>query len=343
MHRYLESGRTLSFLLLVFVLSASSIAFAQDNLDDAWGGGELDLMSLMELDVVVAATGKATSLRDAPAIVSVINHNDILAAGYRTVADALRSIPGLSVVDDHVETNIGIRGFFPNSDSASDTVKLMINNQPVAFRPTSSNFFGFDLIPIEAVKRIEVIRGPASALYGANAYLGVVNVITKTGVDLDDEAFGGGVNGQFYMTKTNASMNMNETGSALAGGTFGDFEVLVAGAYSFADRSGLELPTESPVASSTADKQAVFDKSPSQNDKAHEVSAYTLVSTNLGADAKYGKLRLDGHFQLRDKAGEFLGDTALSHGTTIGQSNLSDWSTIRPCPTRAKGFIGTCL
>lgn len=340
MHYKYCRGRTLFGLCLSIILTFGvTIAHAQEAAGEGWGEGELDLMSLMELDVVVAATGKATSLRDAPAIVSVINQNDIRAAGYRTVADALRSVPGLSVVDDHVETNIGIRGFFPNSDSASDTVKLMINNQPVSFRPTASNFFGLDLIPIEAVKRIEVIRGPASALYGANAYLGVINVITKTGKDLDDESVGGGINGQFYMAKTNTSMNLNESGSVLAGGTFGDIEVLVAGAYSFADRSGLALPKESPVASSSADTQAVFDKSPSQNDLAHEMSAYTLISTDLGSDAEYGKLRLDGHFQLRDKAGEFLGDTALSHGTRIGQSNMfARLEYDSPMPDEGEGF-----
>lgn len=323
-------------VLAILVLGISP-AQAEDG--DEWGGGELDLMSLMELDVVVAATGKATSLRDAPAIVTVVNEREIKAAGYRTVGDALRGVPGLAVVDDHVETNIGIRGFFPNSDSASDTVKLMINNQPVAFRPTSSNFFGFDLIPIEAVKRIEVLRGPASALYGANAYLGVVNVITKTGKDLNEETFGGAGHGQFFMSQAGDSMNMNGSASLVAGGTFGDIEVLVTGAYLNADRSGLALPESSPVASSQQDIDALFGKSPSQNDLAVEASVYTLMSTKLGTDAKYGTLRLDGHFQARDKAGEFLGDTALTHGTHIGQSNMfARLEYDSPMPEEGEGF-----
>lgn len=327
--------KTTGLILILFLGTPTAHAGESDN----WSGGELDLMSLMELDVVVAATGKATSLRDAPAIVTVVNEREILAAGYRTVGDALRGVPGLAVVDDHVDTNIGIRGFFPNSDSASDTVKLMINNQPVAFRPTSSNFFGFDLIPIEAVKRIEVIRGPASALYGANAYLGVVNVITKTGKDLNDETFGGSSSGQFFMTQTDNAMNMNGSGSLLAGGTFGDFELLVTGAFLNADRSGLALPESSPVANSQQDTATLFAKSPSQNDFATEASVYALISTNLGTDAEYGKLRLDGHFQLRDKVGEFLGDTALTHGTHIGQSNIfTRLEYDSPMPEKGQGF-----
>jgi iron complex outermembrane receptor protein len=57
----------------------------------------------------------------------------------------------------------------------------MIDGQPVSFRPSQEVWLGEELIPIEAIERIEVIKGPASVLYGANAYLGVINIITKMG------------------------------------------------------------------------------------------------------------------------------------------------------------------
>src|SRR3954452_21257045 len=54
----------------------------------------------------------------------------------------------------------------------------MIDGRSVAYRSTSGNWLGVELVPLESVQQIEIIRGPASALYGADAFLGVVNIIT---------------------------------------------------------------------------------------------------------------------------------------------------------------------
>jgi len=58
-------------------------------------------------------------------------------------------------------------------------VKVMINSVPVNFRPDLTAFIGPEYIPMEAVERIEIAKGPLSALYGADAFLATVNVITK--------------------------------------------------------------------------------------------------------------------------------------------------------------------
>ena len=55
----------------------------------------------------------------------------------------------------------------------------MINGQVIAFRSDSTNYLGPELISMQSIERIEIVRGPGSALYGANAFLGVVNIITK--------------------------------------------------------------------------------------------------------------------------------------------------------------------
>ena len=60
----------------------------------------------------------------------------------------------------------------------SGVIKVMIDGRSVAYRTTSGNWLGVELIPLESVAQIEIIRGPASALYGADAFLGVVNIIT---------------------------------------------------------------------------------------------------------------------------------------------------------------------
>ena len=60
----------------------------------------------------------------------------------------------------------------------SGNIKVMIDGRSVAYRSTSGNWLGVELVPLESVEQIEIIRGPASALYGADAFLGVVNIIT---------------------------------------------------------------------------------------------------------------------------------------------------------------------
>ncbi|MEC9464553.1 MAG: TonB-dependent receptor [Myxococcota bacterium] len=310
---------TVSLLgIAVSILPGAALA------EEEGGVASLDLAALMDLDIVVAATGKATSLKDAPSIVSVINDKDIRAAGYRTVGEALRTVPGLSIVDDHVETNVGIRGFFANSDSASDILKLMINSQPVAFRPTSSNFFGFDLIPIQAVKRIEIIRGPASSLYGANAFLGVVNVVTKTGTELNDDGFGGGLDIEGFQLKTDASSSNNYSGSVMTGGHDENWGLdwILTAAQSEADRSGLALPeTATGWGTSSWSLEKLQERSPTVDDTATEASFYGSISKELGEYGEYGKISGDMHVQKRDKSGEFTADSALTHQTRIAMQN----------------------
>ena len=66
----------------------------------------------------------------------------------------------------------------------SGVIKVMIDGRSVAYRTTSGNWLGVELIPLESVAQIEIVRGPASALYGADAFLGVVNIITVKPEDL---------------------------------------------------------------------------------------------------------------------------------------------------------------
>jgi iron complex outermembrane receptor protein len=119
-------------------------------------------------------------------------------------------MPGFYDVYDLVRHNFGIRGINGGMGASGNVIKLMIDGQPVDFRPTTGNYFGEELIPLQAVERVEIIRGPASALYGANAFLGVINVITRSG-------------------KTVSGMRLSATGVS-AGGYLGGGAGLLVGA-----------------------------------------------------------------------------------------------------------------
>ena len=124
--------------------------------------------------MTVVGTRTETSIRDNPASVSVIEREQIEKRGADSVAELLRGVPGVSVVDTAVAgmKRIRIRG------EQSNRVVILVDGQEM----TDHSSFGAPfLIDPSNIERIEVVRGPASVLYGAKAIGGVVNVITKKG------------------------------------------------------------------------------------------------------------------------------------------------------------------
>ena len=137
----------------------------------------------MDTDVTTA-TLRPQKASDAPATTTVITQREIGEFGYRTLAEALRSITGMYVRNDRNYLNLGIRGFSIPGDF-STRVLLLIDgyrvNDPAYHQP----LFDYLLpIPIEAVSQIEVVMGPGSTLYGSDALLATINVITKDGEDV---------------------------------------------------------------------------------------------------------------------------------------------------------------
>src|SRR5688572_11332393 len=115
----------------------------------------------------------------------------------------------------------------------------MIDGRSVAYRTTSGNWLGVELIPLESIAQIEIIRGPASALYGADAFLGVVNIITLRPDELRP------VRARLAL----GTLNGHAGGrfDAVAGGNAGKLHFMVGVAGEATDRSGLVLPPESPA------------------------------------------------------------------------------------------------
>lgn len=139
-------------------------------------GGE----DLFEEQVVTAGV-RASAESKAPASLTVITEEDIRLLGATTVPEALRGVPGIDVAEmNPSDVNISMRGF---NQRVANKVLVLVDGRSVY-----QDFLGDTLWPlldvaITEVARIEVIRGPGSALYGSNAFAGVVNIITKSGED----------------------------------------------------------------------------------------------------------------------------------------------------------------
>jgi vitamin B12 transporter len=125
--------------------------------------------------VVVTATRIPTRVADLPVAVTVIGGEQLRAQGIRNVADALRTIPGISVVATNAygsQTSLFLRG------GESDYVKVLIDGVP---QNLPGGAYDFANLTTDNVERIEVVRGPASVLYGSDAVTGVVQIFTRDG------------------------------------------------------------------------------------------------------------------------------------------------------------------
>ncbi|MDY6456447.1 TonB-dependent receptor [Acinetobacter faecalis] len=135
--------------------------------------------------IVVSAAGYEQKITDAPASISVITKEDLEKKPYTTLLDAVRELEGVDVGETRDKTGqgtISMRGM--GSDYTLILVDGKRQNNHGDIYPNSFNGNQFGHIPpLDAIERIEVIRGPASTLYGADAMGGVINIITKKVTD----------------------------------------------------------------------------------------------------------------------------------------------------------------
>jgi outer membrane receptor for ferrienterochelin and colicins len=140
--------------------------------------------------IVVTATQTKHTEFTAPASVSVVSRADLDKMNVNNIGDALKHVPGVNIVATNPtgRNEIKIRGM------GGDYTLLLVNGKRVNARETLGSAFGndFDLssIPMAAIERIEVIRGPVSSLYGADALGGVVNVILRQAKEQTEAAVG---------------------------------------------------------------------------------------------------------------------------------------------------------
>ena len=131
---------------------------------------------------VVTASARSSSETKSPASLTVITGDEIRMSGAATVPEILRRVPGIDIAEmNPSDTNVSIRGF---NRRLANKVLVLVDGRSVYQDFLGGTFWPVIDVNIQDIDRIEVIRGPGSALYGANAFSGVVNIITRTGDEI---------------------------------------------------------------------------------------------------------------------------------------------------------------
>jgi outer membrane receptor protein involved in Fe transport len=295
--------------VLAFAFGEQAICQIVEEEDLALAYGDRNFVSI--------ATGSKQLLRKAPSVATVITAEDIANMGARTVDEALESVPGLHVsrATMNYGANYSIRGILTESNPH---VLLMVNGIPwtSAYQGNRSDM-PFTL-PVENVSRIEIIRGPGSAMYGADAFAGTINVITKTADEIGGTSF------------AVRAGSFNSWDSWIQhGGRIGDLEI--AGYLKFGSTDG-ERRIVRADAQTSIDALVPFP-----------AASLAPSSVNLGyddfsaqLDLALGRLRWRNSFNQRDNAGGGIGiagalDPTGRYRTSRFNSDLS-WNDANLTP-----------
>jgi len=209
-------NKTISLSAILFSALTSANSSELDNMGD--------FESLLN-NVSEIATKKSLNIDYLPSVVTVIDAQMFCDAGIQTVSEALDMLPGIQMqLSPTGYTMTIVRGLKNPNAYLSDKIKVMIDGVVINNEVLGSSHFYTDF-PIQLVEKIEVLRGPNSTLYGAGAFYGTINIITKLGNNAKENQLYLGAGSYQYQT---AGTNVNTS--------LGDWKLFADGYYKKNDK-----------------------------------------------------------------------------------------------------------
>ena len=171
----------------VLIAVCSAVSAAQQPTTDG-----LMLDSL--LNTRISSVSKyAQTTAEAPASVTIVSADEIREHGYRNLQEVLESVRGIYFSDDQNYAYVGTRGFGRPTDY-NNRILVLVDGHTLNEHVWGSAPVGADItVNLSAIERVEVVRGPGSVLYGTSAMFGVINIVTKTGTQIDGVVVSGRV------------------------------------------------------------------------------------------------------------------------------------------------------
>ncbi len=239
--------------IVVGLLWSAAPAWAQDaGVADGAGSpvvqdiADLSLDALLDTPIEVASRRKEAS-RAAPALLTVLTRDELIASGARDLSDVLMLVPGFTQhLDVQSTIGIGFRGLWAHEGK----VLLMVDGVEMTELLYATNQLGMHWLT-NTLERVEIIRGPGSAVYGGTAELAVINLVTRGAAELE----GFEVQGRYGQM---ASTFSDRTLSIAAGKTLlkGDLGLSVTGYFGEGNRSGREYRTHAGESFSLTQQRA---------------------------------------------------------------------------------------
>lgn len=188
-------------IILSLLILGNTVVLSQPSPEDLTN---LSFEELLNVEVI-SSPRLGQKANQAPTSVSVITASDIRTFGWRTLADALNAMRGIFTSNNRNYSFLGVRGFNESNDYNS-RVLMMIDGQRMNENIYDAGTIGQEfMLDMDLVERIEFIPGSGSSIYGANAFLGFINVITKKGSAINGAQVAGEV-GSFDTYKGRASV-----------------------------------------------------------------------------------------------------------------------------------------
>ncbi|MFZ0980173.1 MAG: TonB-dependent receptor plug domain-containing protein [Candidatus Acidiferrales bacterium] len=214
-----------AFIWLLLILAGP--ARAQQETSDLTNKSLEDLMKIE----VYSASKYMQDASDAPSSVTVITADEIQKYGYRSLADILESVRGFYITYDRDYSFVGVRGFGRLGDS-NNRILVLIDGHQINDNVFGEPYLGTEfLVDVDLIERVEIIRGPSSSLYGADAFFAVINVITRKAPQLK------GVEVSFAP----ASFGTYD-GRASYGGKYRGVDVMLSGTFYSSEGATLFFP-----------------------------------------------------------------------------------------------------
>jgi outer membrane receptor for ferrienterochelin and colicin len=292
-----------SIRLVLTILLYSQTLILHGQVKDSIVLYDFSLDELMNLRIETAAK-HTQSISDIPASTVIISRQDIENQGWQTLEEVLCNVPGIYMMNDYLwfgSDNYGVRGFF--STGSFNTMIVMVNG--ISQKEDWYNSFPLTKVnvSVEAIDRIEIIRGPMSVVYGNNAFLGAINIVTNQSTNSKTGVVGFGSNGNYKAfgrisgenEKLKFSVNIGAYGSNGLNWPYSKMTNTIEDSWS--------LPNNPTSNGQLADHRKYFDTWLSYE---YFYFGYSQTHTNRGVIDYYPGYE-EGHIAEIESANSFLG------------------------------------
>ena len=299
-----EISNRCKYLILIswaILLLPGSSLLAEDEDRPVEEYFSMSIEDLMSIEIETAGK-KKEKVSDIPASVVIITREEIKRYGYTSYLDILQNVPGFYMIDSYFwlgQVNFGVRGFF--SDGTFNDVIILVNGVNQMGDSYGDYPDSKINVPVEAIDRIEIIRGPMSVMYGSGAFMGAVNIITNE------------ISNGELCNSAQVSYGSEETANLIVRSACkdGDFKYVLNASYTQSD--GLDQP----FSEFTNDEEYLISRglSASSTTKGMLDNKRKFLNFNL----EYKKLMID-FVHTDTETGIFDGMPSLGDGSSIDVS-----------------------